>query len=94
MWYYISMFKLWAKQFDDNNRIIKHKTFEFEQDFDVRLLHAYIEVICNEFKTETPILLTNHYVTFNNFNKVQFSQSDFVDIVEFKTLAIELINWI
>ena len=86
------MFKLWAKEYDEDNRIIKNKTFEFKQDFDVRLLHAYLEVICNEFKTETPIMLTNHYVTFNNFNKVQFSQSDFIDSVEFKKLSIELIN--
>ncbi len=86
------MFKLWAKQYDENNRMIKHQTFEFQQEFDVRLLHAYIEVICNEFKTETPIMLTSHYVTFNNFNKVKFTETDFVDSVEFKSLSIELIS--
>lgn len=86
------MFKLWAKEFDDDNRIIKNKTFEFKQDFDVRFLHAYAEVICNELKIETPIFLTNHYITFNNFNRVQFSKSDFIDEINFKTLSIELID--
>ena len=86
------MFKLWAKQYDDNNRITKHQTFEFGQDFDVRFLRAYIEVICNEFKTETPIILKSHYVTFNNFNRVKFSKNDFVDSVDFYSLSIELIN--
>ena len=85
------MFKLWAKEYDENTRIILHKTFEFEQDFDVRLLHAYLSVVCNALKTETPILLTSHYVTFNNFNKVRFSKSDFVDEVDFWALSVELI---
>lgn len=86
------MFKLWVKEFDDNNRIIKHQSFEFEQDFDVRFLRAYIEVVCNELKIETPIILTSHYVTFNNFNRVKFSKSDFVDITDFNSLSIELLN--
>ena len=85
------MFKLWAKQYDDNNRIIKHKTYEFSQDFDVRFLHAYLEVICGDLKIETPIILTNHYVTFNNFNKVRFSATDFVDAIDFKYFGIELL---
>lgn len=85
------MFTLWAKQMDENNRITKHQTFEFKQDFDVKFLRAYLEVICNEFKTETPIVLTNHYVTFNNFNRVKFSKNDFVDTVDFNSLVVELI---
>ena len=85
------MFKLWVKQIDDNNRITHHKTFEFQQDFDVRFLRAYIEFVCNELKIETPILLNSHYVTFNNFNRVRFAENDFVDSTEFKFLSIELI---
>ena len=80
------MFKLWIKEIDDNNRITKHKTFEFQQEFDVRFLRTYIEVVCNDLKIETPILLNSHYITFNNFNRVRFAQSDFVDDIEFKFL--------
>ena len=86
------MFRLWAKEFDDNNRIILHKTFKFEQNFDVKFLHAYLEVICADLKIETPIMLTNHYITFNNFNRVKFTESDFVDSTEFKSLSIELLS--
>lgn len=85
------MFKLWAKEYDEDNRIIKHQTFTFQQEFDVKFLRAYIEVICSELKTETSIILTNHYVMFNNFNRVQFSKTDFVDNVDFKFLTIQLI---
>ncbi len=85
------MFKLWAKQYDENNRIIKHKTYEFSQDFDVKFLRAYLEVICNDLKIETPLVLTSHYITFNNFNKVRFCATDFVDIIDFKYFGVELI---
>ena len=85
------MFKLWAKEYDDNNRIILHKTFKFEQDFDFRFLHAYLEVVCGDLKIETPMLLINHYVTVNNFNRVKFLENDFVDATEFKSLSIELL---
>lgn len=85
------MFKLWAKEFDESGKIIKSHTFEFKQDFDVRLLRAYLEVICGEFKQETPMVLTNHYVNFNNFGRVRFSASDFVDHIDFKFLTVELL---
>jgi len=85
------MFKLWVKKYDDDNRIISHKTFEFSQDFDIRFLRAYTEVVCNDLKIETPILLKSHYVTFNNFNRIRFSQSDFVDEIDFRFLSIELL---
>ena len=85
------MFKLWVKEINDNNRITRHKTFEFQQEFDVRFLRAYIEVVCNDLKIETPMILNSHYVTFNNFNRVRFAENDFIDSIEFKYLSIELI---
>ena len=84
------MFKLWVKQFDDNNKITK--TYQFKQDFDVRFLHAYLEIVCGDLKMETPLLVTSHYVTFNNFNRVRFNQSDFVDNIDFKYFTVELLE--
>ena len=89
--YYLTMFRLWAKEYDDNNKIILHKTFKFEQDFDVKFLHAYLEVVCNELKIETPMLLTTHYIIFNNFNRIKFTETDFIDTTDFKFLTIELL---
>ena len=82
---------MWTKKYDENNRIIEHKTYEFKQDFDVKFLHAYLEVICGDLKIETPIILKNHYITFNNFNRVKFVESDFIDSTDFKFLSVELI---
>lgn len=85
------MFRLWAKEYDDKNEIIKNETFDFKQEFDVKYLFCYMQVVCNDLKTETPMVLTNHYAMFNNFNRVKFSKSDFVDKVEFNYLTVELI---
>lgn len=85
------MFKIWAKQYDENQRIIKSQTFEFKQDFDARLLGAYMQVICNEWKTECPIVLSSHIIGFDTFNHTRFSKSDFIDYVEFNTLSVQLI---
>lgn len=85
------MFRLWAKQYDDKGSVIKNQTFEFKQEFDVRYLVCYLQVICNEWKTETPMVLTNHYVTFNNFSRVKFVQSDFVDKVDFQYMTVQII---
>lgn len=85
------MFKLWAKQYDENQRILKSQTFEFSQDFDVRLLGAYMQVICNEWKTESPMILSSHILSFDNFNHTRFSKTDFIDTVEFSYLTVQLI---
>ena len=85
------MFRLWVKEIDDNNIIKKHKTYEFKQEFEVKFLREYLQVVCNDLKIETPIILNSHYVTFNNFNRVRFTQSDFIDEIEFTFLSVELI---
>lgn len=85
------MFKLWAKAYNENNKMINNQTFQFSQEFDVKYLNAYMQVICNEWKTETPIVLSYHVTTFNNFNQVKFTKNDFVDDVDFNYLIVQLI---
>ena len=86
------MFKLWAKQIDENNKIIKNETFEFKQEFNSMHLPFYMQIICNEWKTETPMVLKSHVANMEFFNNVRFSKSDFIDTVEFKFLTIQMIS--
>lgn len=85
------MFKLWAKAYDENNKIIKNQTFAFKQNFDAKFLYQYMQVICSEWKTETPVVIKNHYATLANFGHVKFSKSDFIDSVDFKYLLITVL---
>ena len=86
-----NMFKLWAKAYDENNKIIKNQTFAFKQNFDAKFLYQYMQVICSEWKTETPVVIKNHYATLANFGHVKFSKSDFIDSVDFKYLLITVL---
>ena len=85
------MFKLWAKAYNENNKIIRNQTFEFKQEFDAKFLNAYLQVVCNAWHTETPIVLSYHVIGFNEFNSVKFKKADFVDEVDFESMSIQLI---
>ena len=86
------MFKLWATAYDENNKIIKNQTFAFKQNFDAGFLYQYMQVICSEWKIETPIVIKNHYSNIANFGHVRFSKSDFVDATDFKYLIITVLQ--
>ncbi len=86
------MFSIWAKQLDDNNRIKKQDMFHFKQEFDGQLLFAYLQIICNEWKIETPVVLTKHIVHFMGFNSVKFRKEDFIDETTFSSLVLEYIE--
>ncbi len=84
------MFSLWARIIDEDDKIIMQDVFEFEQDFVAGLLKAYLTIIANKFKIETPIVLTKHALFMQNFNTIKFVKEDFIDKVNFKTLILEL----
>lgn len=86
------MFAIWAKELDENNRIIKNEMFNFKQEFDERLLYAYLQIVCNEWKIETPVVLSKHIVHFAEFNSVKFKKDDFIDKTDFNSLVLELIQ--
>jgi hypothetical protein len=86
------MFSLWAKIFDDNDKIISNEVFNFKQEFDARYLYPYVVIIANKFKIETPIVLKKHINNLDGFNFVKFSPDDFVDKVTFKCLVIEILK--
>lgn len=86
------MFSIWAKKLDENNRIKQNEMFHFKQDFDENLLFAYLQIICNAWKIETPIILTKHIVHFAEFNTVKFRKDDFIDTTDFNSLVLELVQ--
>ena len=86
------MFSIWAKQLDDNNRIIKQDMFHFKQDFNGSLLYAYLQIVCGEWKIETPVVLKKHIEHFYNFNSVKFRKDDFIDDISFNSLVLEYVE--
>lgn len=86
-----NMFKLWATAYDENNKIIKNQTFAFKQNFDAKFLYQYMQVICAEWQTETPIVINSHFASLANFGHVKFLKSDFVDHVVFKYMMVTVL---
>lgn len=85
------MFSIWAKELDEDNRIKKNEMFSFKQEFDEKLLYAYLQIVCNEWKIETPVVLSKHIVHFSEFNSVKFRKEDFIDEPHFTALVLELV---
>lgn len=86
------MFKLWVKAFDENGKIVKSQTFAFKQNFDAGYLYEYMQIVCGEWKTETPMILSSHYSNLANFGHVKFLKSDFVDKVDFSNLVVTVLD--
>lgn len=86
-----NMFKLWVTAHDDNNKIIKNQTFLFKQVFDAKYLYQYMQVICSEWQTETPVVIKSHFASISNFGHVKFLKSDFVDNVDFKYIMVTVL---
>ena len=86
------MFSIWAKQLDEDNRIIKDEMFNFNQEFNEGLLYAYLQIVCNEWKIETPIVLSKHIIHFAEFNTIKFKKEDFIDKTDFNSLVLELVQ--
>ena len=86
------MFSIWAKQLNEDNKMIKNEMFHFKQDFNENLLYAYLQIVCSEWKIETPVVLTNHIVHFAEFNVVKFRKSDFIENPSFNALVLELVQ--
>lgn len=86
------MFSIWAKKMDEDNRIKKHQMFHFKQEFDEKLLFAYLQIVCSEWKIETPVVLTKHIVHFAEFNTVKFRKDDFIDQTDFNSLVLEYVE--
>ena len=85
------MFKLWVTAFDENNKMVKNQTFAFKQNFDARFLYQYMQVVCAEWKTETPVVLKSHFANIANFGHVKFLKSDFIDEIEYKYIMVSVL---
>lgn len=86
------MFRLWVRAFDDNGKITKNQTFAFKQNFDAKYLFEYMQIVCGEWKTETPMILSSHYAYLANFGHVKFAKSDFVDSVDFEKMIVAVLD--
>lgn len=82
------MIKIWAKIIT-NNKITKDIIYESVDNYTREEFFDHLSDICHQLNIPTPVLISNHYETYENFNMVKFLPRDFVESVDFDKLEIE-----
>ena len=82
------MARIWAKIMI-KDKIVADAIIDTEKYFDYDDFVNYIQSLCYELDIPNPIVLTNHYERFSEFNHVKFIKDDFVEEVHFERLVLE-----
>ena len=82
------MINIWAKIMKDD-KIQRDMIYSGEGKLGFDEFFSYLSDICTEFDIPTPLLLTSHFDSFENFNIVKFKPDGFVESVDFDSLVLE-----
>ena len=82
------MIKIWAKTMQEN-KIKKDIIYETIENYSRETFFDHLSEICYLLNIPTPVLLENHYHSFENFNNIKFLESDFVESINFDYLMLE-----
>jgi len=76
--------RVWGKvKIEDS---IKEDVIVTAEDFNAALLE-----VCEHFDLTKPILVHKHYAEIEKFNRTIFYPDDFIEVVSFDTLELEII---
>ena len=86
------MFRLWAKEFE-NNHMIKDLVIEDSSD-DTRTHKVFraLDEICDQFDLGKPIWLDATVQDFKCHDKARFTQDNFIETIDFDYLEIHVIE--
>lgn len=82
------MIKIWAKTMTDH-KIQKDIIYETIENYSRDTFFDHLSEICYLLNIPTPVILDNHYHSFENFNNTKFSPNDFIESVNFDYLVLE-----
>ena len=82
------MVRIWAKLLKED-KIINQCVFEREGLTDYSLFYEYVRDICELLDCPTPVVIKTHIFNYAKYNTVRFTQSDFVERVDFDKLVLE-----
>lgn len=87
------MFRMWGKIWK-NNHLIKDTVIEIS-DYSMtrtqKVFHS-LDEICSQFDLEKPIWLDVNIREFQRHDKTRFSQDNFIEILDFQYLEIQIIE--
>lgn len=87
------MFRMWGKIWKDNH-LIKDTVIEVHNDSLTRTQKVFhsLDEICSQFDLEKPIWLDANIRDFQRHDKTRFSQDNFIEILDFQYLEIQVIE--
>lgn len=88
----IVMFRLWAKEFQENRMIRDMVSQRTDQDTRTHKIFAALDEICDAFDLAKPIWLDQNIQEFKMHRKTRFTQDNFVESISFDYLEIQIID--
>ena len=86
------MIRLWGKLYKDH-KIVRQVTLNTRAEtMDYSLFFDYISEIAHSLDSPSPVVIKPHIFNFAKFNFVKFTESDFVEKINFDYLMVELIK--
>ncbi len=87
------MFRMWGK-IKKNNRVIKDTTISVDDEGLTRTQKVFkaLDDICYEFDLGKPIWLDANIHEFQVRDKTRFNQDNFIEMINFDCLEIEVIE--
>ncbi len=82
------MVRIWAKTTIEE-KVQKSIIYENKENFDPKHFQQYLEDICAILDIPVPVYLSKHINHYMNFNIATFSESDFVESIDFERFVLE-----
>ncbi len=86
------MFRLWGKVFKDNHLLKDTVICNPGQDTRTHKVFQALEDICYQFDLGKPIWLDSTIYDFKRHNKTRFLQDNFIEIIDFDYLEIQILE--
>lgn len=86
------MFRLWAKEFQDNHLVRDITICDDSEDTRTHKVFRAIDAVCLEFDLSKPIWLDKTISDFQRHSKARFYQDNFIDTIDFDYLEIQVIE--
>ena len=87
-----SMFRLWAKEFQNNHMLIDTVICDDSDDTRTHKVFRALEEVCYQFDLGKPIWLDANIQDFKRHDKTRFTQDNFIDSIDFDYLEIQVIE--
>lgn len=82
------MVKIWVKTFKEN-KIIKSFVYSKEEKYSAADIFGYLSEIGEKLDFPVPVILKKHIKHLVMYNQIKFSNSDFIEVVDFDALVLE-----